>query len=104
MLEKREVRRFTLLRMGYFHRDAKETSKNQGRRAGVRLSRTEKLELRLGADVYDLLDLFVDGRIPLDRRVALARETLNQAKAKADALRKSAKARSRGKKKTAKKH
>ena len=75
--EKEEVRRFGLERLAYFHREPPREA---------RLSRTRRLEMRIATHLKGLADVFADPRIPLDRRVALARDVLADARARADAI------------------
>ena len=80
--EKQELRQFSLLKMAFFHRTPEAGQRGGKGLRGQGLSRTDRLNLKLASYVHDLLGLFVDGRTPLDRRVALAREILSHARGK----------------------
>lgn len=81
--QKKEARWLQLVTQGYAY------TAPEGRRAGgrkavakpkARLSRSKEDEFRMGDRLRSLLEIFVDGRIPISRRVALAEDVLDYAR------------------------
>jgi len=81
--QKRETRWLQLVTAGYMY------TAPEGRQAGeqkagtkrkTRLPRSQEDEFRMGDRLRSLLEIFVDGRIPISRRVALAEDVLDYAR------------------------
>jgi len=76
--EKKTAKLQSLLTMGYMYTPARNRQADVARKP--KISRSKRDEIRMSNRFRSLLEIFVDGRIPISKRVSLAEELLSLAK------------------------
>lgn len=80
--QKKETRWLQLVTKGYMYTgpEGRKGEKKAGPKAKTHLARSQEDEFRMGDRLRSLLEIFVDGRIHISKRAALAEELLKYAR------------------------